>query len=129
MSGSDWLMAVKGKRAVSDLGRDVADLLGELFSGIYHIQDEVLKADFADPYCVDVLLHRSLSTYDFNHLTCLVFLAHHMALRVTIGAARNGILRLQFHRRERDGGTSKRHPTLDEAVCSFKNNTDISEAE
>jgi hypothetical protein len=128
MSGSGWLIAAKGEKAVSELGKDVADLLGELFFGIYHIQPEVMRADFSNPTWIEVLVHKSLATFDFNELTRLVFLAHHMAIRVDVSAARNGILRLMFHRRERDGGISKRHPTLDEAVCSFKNHVSVPEA-
>lgn len=115
-------------KTVSDLGKDVADLLGELFYGIYHISEEVAKADFSNDYWIEVLIYKSLATFDFNDLTRLVFLAHHMAIRVDVGAARNGILKLMFHRRERDGGMSRRHPTLDEAVCSFKNHVSVPEA-
>jgi hypothetical protein len=57
------------------------------------------------------------STFDFDRLSRLVFLAHDRCVRVEIvqsGLHRIGLL---LHRRHtREGSTSVRHPTLDQAI-------------
>lgn len=116
---------------LSPLGRSVADLLGELFYGIYHLDKKTLyKPDWASDHHIDVVIGwHSLSTFDYDELTRLVFLAHHMALRVSIKAATHNYLELMFHQRGRTGGFSGRHPTLDDAVATFKQNVSLPEYE
>jgi hypothetical protein len=116
-SGADWLEK-EFKREMSPFGRDVADLLGQVYAGIYHIHSEVLhpRADWSDERRIEITTFQDLSTYDFDILTKLVVLAHDMAIRLTIAPASSRYLRLIFHKREREGHISRRHPSLEQAV-------------
>jgi hypothetical protein len=131
--GSGWIAAQlkywKPNQHMSDLGIRVADLMGELFYGIYHLDPESLsKVDWANNHHIEFLLSwKDLATTDYEELTRLVFLAHHLSLRVSIEGARNKIIRLIFHPRSRDGHVWKRHPYLEEAVKQFKDNVSIRE--
>jgi hypothetical protein len=130
-SGSEWVQGnihAKGQQ-MSQLGKDVADLLGELFYGIYHISPKSLsKVDWSNPHWVEITIgYKDFSTTDFDDLTRLVFLAHHTAIRVSLDAVARQHIRLIFHRRERVGHYSSRHPYLDEAVKRFKDNVSLPE--
>ena len=132
-SGADWierqLKARKSDIEMSQLGKNVADLLGELFYGIYHLDyKQLFKVDWKNNYYIEFLLGwKTLSTVDFDELTRLVFLAHHMAIRVEISPYTFKYIKLMFHQRNRKGDSAQRHPTLDEAVNKFKNRVDILE--
>jgi hypothetical protein len=129
-SGADWI-AAQGKD-MSLLGRDVADLLGWLYKGLYHLPDDVLhKINWSDDHCVIVKIGReaTLSTWDWNTLTLLVFLCHKMAIRCEILPCNMQKLTLHFHRRKRGGDMAERHPTLAEAVKSFETNCEIPDYE
>lgn len=132
-SGFDWIVRnyeiVHPEAIVSELGCDVADLLGELFFGIYHIDNRALmKVDWTNKSYIEISIGwQDWSTVDFDKLTRLVFLAHHMAIRVNITPSKYGYLKLLFHQRNRNGDSYHRHPTLDEAVDKFKASVSIPE--
>lgn len=129
-SGADWIKkSLMYPKEMSELGKNVADLLGELFRGIYHLDYKQLrKVDWSNSYYIEFILGwKTLSTFDFDELTRLVFLAHHMAIRVEISPHAFKFIRLMFHQRNRDGDFAHRHPTLDDAVSTFKNNVSIPE--
>lgn len=126
-AGADWLekflLHRKPEMNLSDLGRDVADLLGELYWGIYHLEPGALsRADWsATENIFLVISHRAdWSTFDFDNLTRLVFLAHHMAIRVELEPVAPKCMRVRFSRRQRSGATSERHPDLEEAIDTFR---------
>ena len=132
-SGSDWLESnlkyVHPDTVISPLGRDVADLLGELFYGIYHLDNKALyKVDWSNNHHIIIsICFQDWSTINCSNLTRLVFLAHHMALRVNMKASTHNYMQLMFHKRGRSGNFTQRHPTLDEAVSTFKANVTIPE--
>lgn len=97
--------------SMSDLGRDVADLLGQLFRGIYHI--DTSKVDWSQPDHITLTMYGSLSTFDFPQLTELVVLAHDRAIRCEVSGCAPSLLRLMFHRRRRTGSVTERHPTIE----------------
>lgn len=118
-AGSDWVERDLGK-SLSPLGRDVADILGELFFGIYHLDTGALnKVDWANERYMSIVLRKSLSTFDFDDLTRLVFLAHWFCVRVTLEGKSFNYIEILFHRRIREGAFSLRHPTLSEAMDAF----------
>jgi hypothetical protein len=130
-SGADWLKR-DAKKEVSEFGEQVADLLGFAFGGIYHIERTVLKADFSDSRFISVTVGQNdMSTFDSNTLTELVFLAHWMCMRFQITGAAPGCIRLQFSKRnplvDKGDFIYSGHPSLDEAVASFKEYCDIPE--
>lgn len=133
-AGADWIESNlrywnKGDLKMSELGIRVADLLGELYSGIYHLDTKQLaRVEWDNDHHICFILGwKSLATTDYNDLTRLVFLAHHLALRVEIEASTHRYLRLIFHPRKRDGAGYQRHPTLDDAVAYFKSKVSLPE--
>jgi hypothetical protein len=120
-AGADWLrQAVKTE--ISPLGAAVADLLGDVFSGIYHIREEVAETDWRNPHCIEVRLkgRRNLATFDYDSLTTLVFLAHDRCIRVEISPRSHRSISLMFHQRQREGAGWQRHPTLEQAVATHR---------
>lgn len=110
---------------LSSLGAKVADFLGDWQRGIYHLSlRELLRADWKNTFYIEVGIYCSgMSTFDFDDLTRLVFLAHEMALRVQIVPSTHHHMRILFHEREHgeiSSGAARWHPTLDEAVRLFK---------
>lgn len=126
-AGSDWIKRrlpfVHPEMEMSNLGEKVADLLGELFCGIYHLDHKALyRVDWSNNSWIEFSLGwHELATVDFDELTRLVFLAHHFAIRVSISASTHKYLKIMFHQRQRGKEWSACHPTLDEAVSRFKN--------
>ena len=130
-SGAEWLIrngsANPTIAKISPLGIRVADFLGYLYAGIYHISAEALhkRVDWSSTYMIEVTVQDAgMATFDFDQLTKLVFLAHHFCLRVSIHAAAPKYIRLRFHQRKRDGNFFERHPTLAMAVDQFRQNFD-----
>ena len=117
------------QREVSQLGLDVADLLGELFYGIYHIEQRHLdRVDWSNPTHIVISIGwRSWSTTDDNNLTRLVFLAHHRAIRVGLDASTHKYIKLIFHQRQRGTDGMRCHPTLEQAVEKFKASVSLPE--
>lgn len=120
-SGSEWIRRTF-KTDLSELGRNVADLLDEVFSGIYHLDIAKLKkVDWGDNYFIAVQLHwQTLSTYDNDHLTRLVVLAHDRCLRVDISATTVRTLELMFHQRKPVGGFADRMPTMEKHLADIR---------
>lgn len=122
-SGSDWIINSLKVENISELGKDVADMLGFVFQGIYHIERDVRRVDWSNKHWIEILVYGrggDLATFDYSRLTLLVFAAHQMAIRVEITSANPQYLRIMFHRRNRGPENTRRHPTLDEAVALFK---------
>lgn len=117
---ADWLERTKPDAQMSPLGISVADMLGEVFLGIYHIERSVFRTDWTNPNFIEITISGSMSTFDFDVLTRLVFLAHHCSIRVEVQPASPRYLRLIFHFRKRFGRGWERHPSLDDAVAAFK---------
>ena len=117
--GADWIRSAY-KTDLSPLGEDVANLLQEWASGIYHLEDELSKVDWGNRYFITFNHQHDLATFDFDSLTYLVFLAHWFCLRVSIKPCNFRYLRIVFHKRLRDGDIAVRHPTIDQAIESFK---------
>jgi hypothetical protein len=61
-----------------------------------------------------------LATFDFDHLTYLVIAAHEHCVRISIMPATFRHLRITMSLREREGGMSARHPTIDQAIEDFR---------
>jgi hypothetical protein len=63
---------------------------------------------------------RGLATFDSAGLTTLVIGAHEEAMRVSISAASFTHITIEIHPREREGDFSKKHPSIEDAVRSYK---------
>ena len=132
-AGSDWLerqlQYEKGKPEMSPLGAEVADVLGQVFLGLYHLDGIVHRVDWTSKGYIEVCLQQELATWDGCELTALVVLCHDRCLRLSIRPASPTHMRLLFHPREREGNFSRRHPTMEDAVASVREVLGIGEVE
>ncbi len=128
-AGRDWLNQVLSqngnskiwKGPLSELGAEVGDLLGELFYGIYHVDNGALsKVDWSSSYFIELAIDQTMATFDFNHLTRFVFLCHDHCIRGQISPRSNRTMTLMFHKRERSGEMNHRHPTLEMALFDYR---------
>lgn len=115
----------------SPFGRQVADILGQVWRGIYHMDDRAIeRADWANKHSIRVNIYGSLDTYDFDYLTRLVILCHDHCIRLEIIPSGPRGLGLCFSARTcRRGSVSRRHPTMETAIanCRAENNGCITE--
>ena len=113
----------KPRRKISPFGESVADLLGDLFKGIYHIDRRVLspKVKWDDSRSIDLIISGELATFDNNLLTNLVILAHCRCIRVSIEGCSSGYLKLVFSARDKDGQNWNRHPSIKELSADINN--------
>lgn len=108
---------------LSPLGKRVAQLLGTVYGGIYHLPQHCYmskKTQWDNSKHIRIYLEDSnhLSTFDFNHLTALVILAHDYCVRLHIKPCTPRLLILDFHLRERNGKEIySYHPTIEEAIA------------
>lgn len=117
-SGADWIQS-NFNVEMSPLGEQVADLLGDLFFGIYHLDQKALRrVDWGNNHHIEFNLGwHALATTDFNELTRLVILCHDRAIRCSIEASTHKYLKLIFHKRQRGGDIYHAHPTIEDAVA------------
>lgn len=126
-NGSDWIKAAY-KCEMSEFGIRVADLLGKVFQGIYHLAGPALKrVDWSDNYRVELHLVESyasdLATYDFDLLTRLVVASHDQCIRISIAPHTFRCVKLLFHSRKRADGQlniSQRMPTLEDHAADIR---------
>ena len=114
----------------SECGIRVAELL-DIWDGLHHFDSTMMaKVEWTNPYFIKLRLDRSLSSFDFDALTRLVFLAHDRCIRVEIKPCNPRFLMLLFHPRATCEGTiTERHPTLEESVERWRSAHPIAAAE
>ncbi len=106
---------------ISDFGATVAALLSELVDGLHHWERRSLKRpDWERSFYVEITASLPLATYDNDALTRLVFLAHDYCVRVSVQTSSPRHVRLLFHPRQRAGSIFDRHPTLEDAVATWR---------
>lgn len=121
-AGAEWVKALKHHPHMSPLGIAAANLLGDVFQGIYHIDTPQFRGvAWNDPNCITVPINNSLCTVDFDHLTRLVVLAHDRMIRVDIQGQCAGWLRLLFHQRHsRTGERFERYETIEDHAAMLR---------
>lgn len=119
-AGANWIQDSQ-KKALSDFGVQVADLIGQLTSGIYHVADEVRKVDFESDYYIEWRTRWPLATTDSDGLTQLVVLAHDRCIRVEIAACSQWTVKVLFTPRVRgDQHWSRTHPDIEPHVQAIR---------
>jgi hypothetical protein len=120
-AGSEWIKK-NVTTDTSELGRDVADFLGDLFKGIYHLNlTSLRKVAWNNPYFIRVTINQGLATYDFDELTRIVVLSHDRKIRVSVEPLARSYLSLLFHKRiTREGSIMERMPFLDDHVAQIR---------
>lgn len=117
-NGAEWLKAQNVN--MSPLGEEVANLMGELASGLYHIEG-ITRADWNAIHTITVTIRdEKFSTYDSDWLTRLVFLCHERDVRVSMKAAAFKYFRLIFTKVTKEGFFREHHPTLEEAIKAWR---------
>lgn len=96
--GACWLEA-NGKE-LSPLGRDVANILGAAYRGIYHIDRAVLhkRVDWSSRNVIVVVVYGEVSTVDGDVLSQLFVRCANKKIRLTIRGKSVNYLCLQFTR-------------------------------
>ena len=97
-SGADWLQN-SAKKTLSPFGIKVADVLGQVELGIYHM-DEVsysrVKIHWDSEDVIEVPMSSNLATFDSPKLTLLVFCCIQVGIRVQISGFSRHSVRLTF---------------------------------
>ena len=123
-AGAEWVKSALKVADISPLGVEVADLLGDLFDGIYHLEEKALRrVKWSDPYIIEITImaYGSWATYDFDHLTRLVVLSHDRMIRASIQPCNFTHFKLMFHKRlTREGSIMERMPTMEDHVAQIR---------
>lgn len=122
-NGSEWLKQTLKLETISPLGETIADLLDDVWAGIYHLPTTYLeRTNWADPDWIIVIIPNGLATFDNNGLTMLVVLVHDRMLRMEIRGRSHSSMELLFHlRKARTGRTFERCPTLEIHSATIRN--------
>ena len=96
---------------------DAIDFFAELYYGEHHFPAQLKP--FGDGWSMTHI--EDCSTFDFDFMTRLVFLAHDKCCRATImqGVPRS-IKICIWQRNTREGGMSERHPTISQALEKWR---------
>ena len=136
-SGADWiefnraaiLRTKKNPNPVvppmSQLGKAVANLLGDVFAGIYHLdQGALMRVEWSNTHhIVFNLSWRSMATFDDDYLTRLVVLCHDRMIRMSIDGCGPHTTKLIFHQRNsRTGDIGTRYPTMEDHITIIRSN-------
>lgn len=110
---AEWLSGM-GKE-VSKFGERAAELVWELYGGIYHVQQPALKADWSHDHVISITVRSdNFGTYDSDLLTRLVILSHKHNVKTGLEARANGYIRINLINVDRWGYMRGEHPTLGE---------------
>lgn len=100
------------------INKDEAEnFFGELFYGKHHIPGDIKEFG----YGWQLNCRTSLATTDYNNLTRLVLLCHRDAIRAEINPSGPGMIKICIWKRKREGTLINSHPTIEQAIESFKN--------
>ncbi|MDE1867758.1 MAG: hypothetical protein KGI08_08645, partial [Thaumarchaeota archaeon] len=73
------------KEPLSSNAKKSLIILSEVFGGLHHLDSDQLKYfDYQSDFYNQYLLNHSIATFDSMQLTCLVIIAHDMAVRFEI---------------------------------------------
>lgn len=91
---------------------EAAAFFAKFYRGEHHFPSEIM------PYGEGWSMSHpgTLSSYDFDDLTRLVFLAHDRCIRVEVSQGGPGRLRIAIWQRKREGSMYERHPTIEQAL-------------
>src|SRR3972149_7618844 len=83
------IKSYNGKKKLSENARKTLIILSEVFGGLHHLDYDQLKLfNYQSTFYNEYLMHGSLATFDGMELTCLVIIAHDMAVRFEIQSTR-----------------------------------------
>lgn len=117
MAAHEWVEANINRR-LTDFQRRAIDLLiAGLNTGPWNVPVKWERVDWSFGGGVRFTLRRgSLATFDFDHLTRLVILAHDRCIRVSVEPRSFQYLAICMWPRKEAGALHDRHPTIEEAI-------------
>jgi hypothetical protein len=97
-SGADWMAKQDCFKSPSALGVKVADILGQVYLGIYHISDSVTskKVDWQNDSDISVTISSELATFDGADLTFLILCCVQAGVPVEVSGASKSYMKLRF---------------------------------
>ena len=98
-AGAGWLARQYKDLEISKLGRDVADILGQVYSGLYHLDDRALfnkkRTDWANDSQIFVVVPGRLQ---MTGIDTLIMYCTERKVYVEIEGAAPNYMRLRFYR-------------------------------
>jgi len=103
---------------MSDDQWECAEMLADLYGGFHHLYTDIKDHGYGIEISVPFF---RLATFDFSALTIAVFMAHDRMIRLSLGQSGPHMVKLVLHKRhKRDGRFHERHPTIDDALASYR---------
>ncbi len=103
---------------MSDDQWECAKMFADVRGGFHHVDSEF------KPHGMGVKINTHTgdwATYDFNSLTKIVISAHDRCIRVELKPSGPRMIGFALWKRhKRDGGMAERHPTIEDAIISFR---------
>ena len=95
---------------------EAEEFFSELYLGKHHFPSKI------KPYGQGWHINHwgDLSTFDFDTLTRLVFLAHDSCTRVEISQGGPRAVKIAIWKRQRTGSIYERHPTIEDALKTWR---------
>ncbi len=119
-AGAAWVWKAQ-KKEMSHFGIEVANLIGQLTCGIYHVSDETRKMDWGSDHYIEWRTRWPLATTDNDGLTELVLLAHDRCIRVEIAGCSQWTVKVIFTPRKRgDASSCLNHPDIEPHVQEIR---------
>jgi hypothetical protein len=121
-AGASWIKRSL-KKEMSPLGEAVANLLGRVHRGVYHLRTTALdRVDWSNKMWIEFIYDRDMATVDFPDLTMLVVFAHDEMIRVSIEGCGPHYMKMIFHQRySRTGGMATKYPTIEDHIKQIRN--------
>lgn len=103
--------------------QDAIDFFAVLYYGKHHFTSKIKP--FGHGWSMNH--YGDVASFDFNFLTRLVFLAHDRCIRTSIMQGGPGGVKIAIHQRVREGGMAERHPTINQALETWREKHPLSE--
>ncbi len=101
----------------SDLGKEVANILGFVGRGIYNAPFNTKKVDWTNNQWIEANWEQSMANFDGRQLTELVIECHRRMIRVSVQPCSPRHMKLMFWQRQsRTGDMSHRLPDIEEMI-------------
>lgn len=113
-SGADWMAKQKCFKNPSQLAIKVADILGQVYLGIYHISGSVTseKVDWQNESDVSVTIYGELATFDGSELTRLIICCVKLNVSVQVAGSFSHYTKLTFRPSEQPINLAQRSQDL-----------------
>lgn len=92
------------------------NVLCDVFGGAHHVS----RVRECGRTGIATSTFNELATFDYDHLTRLVFSAHDRAVRVAVRSSAPRYVEIALWKRQREGDFSERHPTIDAALAKWR---------